>query len=222
MSLRPTQTASLGQPAAAAEVLAIIKQAQAAHAAWEASNSASVDAPSSWRETLGEAWYKWTLSFMQKVEYAGMYGGYKVVHEIVLSDGVYSRMQGMVDALTEVIEPVYLEAGWKISKVGAVTKVCSDNALSTGRWGFTYVMPPRMADEYDKTQMLENWVLPGDVTNPERALRVAFGVPMATIEIKADINDVSYIIKEKYPEVVGELATFTITRASWVKDKVSA
>lgn len=219
MSLRPKQ-ASQNTSESAAAVLATIHHAQAAQAAWVATHSvAEVDAASSLRETIGEAWDPWELKFEQTITRAGVYGGWKAKHQITLTKGTHSRLHAMVESITPALEPAYENGGWSTVQPGNVYKVCTKPEDSYGAWAFTKLLQGEdlnMADAGTKT-----WFIPGSAENPERALRTIFNVPFANKDLMVDINDVSYIISEKYPEVLGELAVFSIGRASYFRDKVS-
>lgn len=213
MSLRPRRS-GLDAPVfgeAIGDILNTIDRARAANSAFIAANPADVDA--SLYEKAVESFKPWELTFTQSIEAAGAYGGTKVKHELKLSGGVYSRLRGMVNALTTAVEPVYTGDGWAVVQPGNVYKVCTKPDDSYGAWAFTKIISPG-EDE-------GGWVIPGGLANPERALRAIFSVPMATASIQVVIDEVEYIIAEKYPEVLGQLATFKVERASYFRDKVS-
>lgn len=214
MSLRKHNASTMLPSASAVEALATIERAQAANHAWMSANTPqSIDGKSSWGETYYEAKDPWTLVFEQKVDTAGPYNTDSVVvtHTIMLNDGAYSRLRGMVTALTDALQPVYEGAGWTVASPGDVYKVCKYPDASFGSWTFTKLVPAPIA----------GWVIPGGAANPERALRSIFGVSYAVAQIAVDINDVSYVITESEAEQPGAKATFQIARASWLRDKVA-
>lgn len=209
MSLRPK---SAPLPAATASIIKIIEDAKAAHAAWNKDAGATISAPSSWREATVESYQPWELTFKQTVSQAGTYGALKVEHEIKLTEGVYSRLDGMVEALTPLFKKAYEGANWSSVAPGKVYTVCSKPDDSYGKWSFS--IPISGADSSP------GWYTPGSATNPEGVLRSVTGTRMGAGDIIVDINDVTYNIKERYPEVVGERAVFKIERASFLRDKV--
>lgn len=230
MSLRRTPAARHSNSAIAlgdsTGVLATIAEAQAANAAWNYANAQAVEAPATLYEKGIESFQPWVLTFTQTVEKAGMYGGWKVKHEIVLSKGVYSRLRAMVNSLSAAVEPVYEGNGWTISQPGDVYKVCSAPDQSTGRWVFSKML---QGDQLKKAEShaleagggpvtLPFWVIPAGLASPEDALRVIFGVTLAAAEIKVEINDVSYIITNT-TGTAGQMSVFSLTRASYLRDK---
>ena len=211
MSLRPRAGAPKGQPACVAEVLSIINEAQAANAAFTAmQKTADTGVNTTLLEKFQSAYSPWKLTFEQTYESAGPYGGVKVMHDIKIEGGVQSRLKGMVEALTKAVAPVYEGDGWGIVLPGAPRRVCSKPDDSYGSWEFAKVF----TDEPD------GWTIPSGLPNPEQALRVIFGVPLATAAITVVIDDVEYTVAQTL-DAPGQLAAFSLTRAGYLRDKVS-
>ena len=216
MSLRPTRTGQA--PAhgdAMAAVLATIENAQTANAQWLSQHTAETEAPATLLEKLKGNVYAWELSFEQTTTEAGPYGGFIVRHEIKLSNGPYERLRGMVNAITAALEPVYAGDGWAVVTPGNVYKVCSKPDESYGSWAFTKV-PLTLTGQ-------GAWKMPGGLAGPKTAVRAIFGIPMATAEMSAVIDDIEYTTKLTEESIGNNLlgATFTIARAGWFRDKVS-
>lgn len=200
-----------------ADALRTIETAQAANVAFLAEQRQEINAPATLREKLVGSAKPWQLTFEQTVEDVGAYGSMKVKHDIKLTGGVNSRLRGMVNALTAAVEPVYESNNWSIVQPGDVYKVCSKISESYGAWSFLTYASKEVAGDLANPK----WVVPAGLANPESALRAIFKIPADAATIKVAIDDVEYIVSEKYPEVIGQLATFKVERASYFKDKVA-
>lgn len=208
MSLRPRAHID-----AASDIRAQIDQARIAHQSFlqMRQREAAIEAVPTWFETGTEIFSPWMLEFKQ----TGVEGKYgkpgTVMHTIKISGGPSSRLRGVTDALKAALEPVYTKNGWVISQPGNVFKVCTDPSKSFGEMGFKISGVVSEVGE---------WVVPAGLPTPAAAIRAIFGIPSDANTVVVAIDDVEYVITP-YAEIMGEMASFQLKRASYVEDRPS-
>ena len=200
MSIRTPASAGggdRGSATVAGSVKDLVEKARIANSAWMVANATkSTNATNASSLTPYEmnmqATKPWKLIWNQEIDFAKN----TVVHTVVLSNGPYSRLHAMVEALSNEIESEYSGFRWTVIDEGTVMKVCTNPELSTGRWRFERMLP----EDYEE---VNDWLLPG-----------GFGAPMsfmkAVLGERPSILDDEYTLKEIETPTPGLRATVTL------------